>query len=751
MNDEERKRLLSEMVREVDPELKTEGVQESLEAATESPAAGEGFELEVMRSSAPGPGEAEMVQESLDVLREGRELDDDHVHVLEAIVMPFKRPVVDVIQGSMVTRQLQSTWRHLGETWKRGAVEGTFRSIGCIELPGHPKLPYAGTGFIVGRGPAGGYLLMTNRHVAELFSTGVGVGDQLRLNTDLPVRVDYLRELSREEADEFRVIGVLMVHPYWDMALVEVEALDGEEREVLGLSTRDPSSLREDELVTIGYPGYDPFGDTRYQQTQQRIFRGVYFVKRLAPGTLKPEATEAVDTVYGHKVEAMIHNCSTLGGNSGSAVLVLPRNEGDKPEVAGLHFAGAYLHANYAVPARSLAEDPRVVDAGVSFAQAPPAPEPKPEVYDEYWNNIGSLPETPSRRRNVLQPVGPGMARPQSIAPIAGARSTWTIPLNITVSVGDPSQVTATPVPHSAAPSAEGLFGAPPVPIEEQLPLFDIESLSATDFSWKTALSLAVASKLAYSEKLLVEELAVDALGFDDCEFIAADSTECFWAANSDAVLVSFRGTTDVADWLTDLNLASTRQPYGVVHRGFFFGFEVVREQLETKLGGVAGKRLFFAGHSLGGALATIAAAAWSVNFQGAAVYTYGQPAVGRDGLQATIHGGYNGRFHRFVNDDDIITRVPPHFRHVGLEYHFDSVGRLTPSLSSESPAATSITDTTTMSREAFDKLRADLLNTRARRSHNVVSAESLAVAEGLLPSISDHRIDAYIALLRAL
>ena len=42
----------------------------------------------------------------------------------------------------------------------------------------------------------------------------------------------------------------------------------------------------------------------------------------------------------------MEHDASTLGGNSGSAVIDL-----ETGEAVGLHFAGSYLQANYAVPA----------------------------------------------------------------------------------------------------------------------------------------------------------------------------------------------------------------------------------------------------------------------------------------------------------------------------------------------------------------------------------------------------------------
>lgn len=44
------------------------------------------------------------------------------------------------------------------------------------QLPNSPSIPYAGTGFVVGEG-----LLMTNRHVAQLFSQGVGTQIRYRV------------------------------------------------------------------------------------------------------------------------------------------------------------------------------------------------------------------------------------------------------------------------------------------------------------------------------------------------------------------------------------------------------------------------------------------------------------------------------------------------------------------------------------------------------------------------------------------
>ncbi len=139
------------------------------------------------------------------------------------------------------------------------------------------------------------------------------------------------------------------------------------------------------------------------------------------------------------------------------------------------------------------------------------------------------------------------------------------------------------------------------------------------------------------------------------------------------AVLV-FRGTEQhVQDYVTDLNLGELRQSDGKVdtHRGFNRALDSVWEEIEHAL-----KRLdcpvFYTGHSLGGALATLAAA----RLRPAALYTFGSPRVGDDDFAASLRE-FEDRIHRLVHGEDIVTTVPPEeldFRHVGKEVKLESL-----------------------------------------------------------------------------
>lgn len=281
---------------------------------------------------------------------------------IEALILPKLRPVLDVIDGDFRTDH--PLWLKLNSDQPiRDRLQRALPAIGRIELPGHPDYPYGGTGFVVGKN-----LVMTNRHVAAIFTSGVGT----RRITFKPRRkagIDFKRELDRPTGPTLPVRRVVMVHPFWDMALLEVEGLNVGP---LKLSQREASASKMIEVAAIGYPAFDPRND---EDVQNDLFRTVFGVKRLQPGTLGGrENTES----FGKFVPAYRHDCSTLGGNSGSALVDL-----ETGEVVALHFGGREGLINWAVPGSELAKDGRVVDAGVTFADAAPGGTPS---WADWWS-----------------------------------------------------------------------------------------------------------------------------------------------------------------------------------------------------------------------------------------------------------------------------------------------------------------------------------------------------------------------------
>lgn len=287
--------------------------------------------------------------------------------------------------------------------------------------------------------------------------------------------------------------------------------------------------------------------------------------------------------------------------------------------------------------------------------------------------------------------------------------------------------------------------------------IFSIRAFhAASSFSWQIAMNAALASKLAYLDPVEVEGEA-STWGFEHAEFFQENRTTGFVAWDSECVLVSFRGTKEMGDWLTNLNLIRAAVAYGEVHRGFLSAFNDVSQTLRNLVdqAGASGKRVWVTGHSLGGALSTILAGERLNDLPIHGVYTFGQPRVVNRRAQAYFRESYAGRYFRFVNDDDIVPKVPALLQHVGAMLWFDSTGRLKkspPGLRSEDfgPAA--------LSEEEFATFqeRARGFRLQINREHETVAEEpiaqslnpttpSAAVTRGLFPSVRDHFIDKYL------
>ncbi|CAM9893130.1 unnamed protein product [Ectocarpus fasciculatus] len=97
-------------------------------------------------------------------------------------------------------------------------------------------------------------------------------------------------------------------------------------------------------------------------------------------------------------------------------------------------------------------------------------------------------------------------------------------------------------------------------------------------------------------------------------------------------------------------------------------------------------RKLYVTGHSLGGALATIAAArlVFVEDLNVAALYTIGAPRVFDSEVadifdSKTNHGTrMKDKYFRCRNNNDIVARIPPSpYKHVGTEVYFDRFGAI--------------------------------------------------------------------------
>jgi triacylglycerol lipase len=191
----------------------------------------------------------------------------------------------------------------------------------------------------------------------------------------------------------------------------------------------------------------------------------------------------------------------------------------------------------------------------------------------------------------------------------------------------------------------------------------------------RNAYHLAVMSRLAYSD----DPAGVDCgLGsaFDSVEPIDTGKTEGFLAGNGRHVVIVFRGTNNTKDWLRNLDTIQVAGYGGHVHQGFHIALMEAWVTVLKKLARLrtSGQLLWIAGHSLGGALATLAARRLELD-QGerpSAVFTYGAPRV----FDPSAARRFRAVLYRFVNRTDIVPHVPPpllllrQFKHVGKFVH---------------------------------------------------------------------------------
>lgn len=208
---------------------------------------------------------------------------------------------------------------------------------------------------------------------------------------------------------------------------------------------------------------------------------------------------------------------------------------------------------------------------------------------------------------------------------------------------------------------------------------------------------LSELSMLAFSEPAFID-IALERAGLEPAGVFDGPSTEAFAVRGEGFAIVAFRGTQtflpgrdpltllgDITeDVLTDVRipLVRARRPArGRVHRGFRNALDEIFEPLEELVARLRKEDLavWLTGHSLGGALAILAASRLP-GVQG--VYAFGAPHVG----DAEFRAGLRVRPVRFVHGNDLVTRVPviapnlpPRVKWTGLVPLFEPLGTYRP------------------------------------------------------------------------
>jgi len=185
----------------------------------------------------------------------------------------------------------------------------------------------------------------------------------------------------------------------------------------------------------------------------------------------------------------------------------------------------------------------------------------------------------------------------------------------------------------------------------------------------------------AASLDLLKQALQREGLSYSRYFSDDDSSTQAFGATGSDGrVFLAFRGTEadDPTDIGTDADFAlrSWRGlPAGCqVHTGFANALDSLWDgHIQPWLADQPAGKVCITGHSLGAALATLAA----LLIENATLVTFGSPRVG-NGQFAACLAGRNLR--RYVDCSDVVTMVPPQelgYAHAGPISYIDQAGML--------------------------------------------------------------------------
>jgi glutamyl endopeptidase len=250
-------------------------------------------------------------------------------------------------------------------------VRQVCRAVGRVDDPSGLALPlgYQGTAWVVAEG-----LVATNYHVLQAIApggirrdgrfegrlnTGVAVHFGHEVGDALPERRFPIRRVvsvGREGAAEFMQPGFSSLNfDGLDLAIMELEPVPGRPFPPPNRVARGDDPLTRGGLAStgrgiyiVGYPGNE---HSTTPDLFAQLFANVKSFKRLSPGRITAAAGEVPHDPRAWIVE---HDASTLGGNSGSALVDF---DGDGRTVLGLHFAGHHARQNWAHALERITQD----------------------------------------------------------------------------------------------------------------------------------------------------------------------------------------------------------------------------------------------------------------------------------------------------------------------------------------------------------------------------------------------------------
>lgn len=315
---------------------------------------------------------------------------------LETIVLATGRPVL-AIHNDAATLSFSDARSEFWRSILSAAalkLSRACKAVGRIDLHNMQGVSWVGTGWLVDED-----IIVTNRHVAEVFAREKSDRFVFRAGLDrTPVKpwVDFKQEHDNAETLLFELKECLYMAAQDgpDIAFLRVLATDKSNIPAKIQLARGPA-VNGRQIAVVGYPAKD--SRIPDQDLMTSIFGDVYDKKRLAPGTITHVENNEIH-----------HDCSTLGGNSGSVLIDI-----ETGDAVGIHFAGTFLDRNYAVPSNVIQEHLNLM-----------------QQRHESGHHGKTTPAITAKQ--ISQPVN------QAADPAGSCTINFNIPVSLTVSLGMP-------------------------------------------------------------------------------------------------------------------------------------------------------------------------------------------------------------------------------------------------------------------------------------------------------------------------
>lgn len=215
-------------------------------------------------------------------------------------------------------------------------IEHVIPSVGRIEFSNAGK-KYGGTGWLISEDT-----IITNRHVASIVAKKKGEAFVFKKNAlgySMEALIDFKEEYAGDNVTkpQFEVILEKVIYmtndvkSQPDIAFLKIKKNNKLPDPIL---VSDQRVVEKQFVSVIGYPAYDPSAIISTIAARD-VFNNIFEVKRCSPG----EILENVQDAW-----YFYHDCTTLGGNSGSVVI-----DNQTGVAVGLHFMGEVEKENYAV------------------------------------------------------------------------------------------------------------------------------------------------------------------------------------------------------------------------------------------------------------------------------------------------------------------------------------------------------------------------------------------------------------------